>query len=293
MDRSPPNEKNNKINTLNHSPGSVIQFEEYYENNPEENQEENPDENSKDNKLNEENINIDNDENDEFERQEMENEYELVKSLNDMKEKNKKLESINKFQKIKIESLEEELNKAFGQIKIKENEIEELKNPNNNNKNTQSNQNKNSSYVSQINNLNIQIDKYKNLVSDKKSEYNTLLEKFNDIQKKYNQCIINERKTKQELINKDKQIAKLLDELDKKNIVITSTTEQKIKDKEIDKLVQENKKLEKQKNEIYAAFKKSLKLCSILKRQKVHLENARLLAFTEDEFKNLLEQNKI
>ena len=284
MNPSPPNEKNNK-NTLNHSPGSVIQFEEYYENNPEEN--------SKDNKLNEENENIVNDENDDLEREEMENEYELVKNLNDMKEKNKKLESINKFQKIKIESLEEELNKAFSQIKIKENEIEEMKNPNNNNANNKNNQNKNTSFVSQINNLNLQVDKYKNLVSDKKNEYNTLLEKFNDIQKKYNQCIVNERKTKQELINKDKQIAKLLDELDKKNIVITSTTEQKIKDKEIDKLVQENKKLEKQKNEIYAAFKKSLKLCSILKRQKVHLENARLLAFTEDEFKNLLEQNKI
>ena len=284
MNPSPPNEKNNK-NTLNHSPGSVIQFEEYYENNPEEN--------SKDNKLNEENENIVNDENDDLEREEMENEYELVKNLNDMKEKNKKLESINKFQKIKIESLEEELNKAFSQIKIKENEIEEMKNPNNNNANNQNNQNKNTSFVSQINNLNLQVDKYKNLVSDKKNEYNTLLEKFNDIQKKYNQCIVNERKTKQELINKDKQIAKLLDELDKKNIVITSTTEQKIKDKEIDKLIQENKKLEKQKNEIYAAFKKSLKLCSILKRQKVHLENARLLAFTEDEFKNLLEQNKI
>jgi hypothetical protein len=284
MNPSPPNEKNNK-NTLNHSPGSVIQFEEYYENNPEEN--------SKDNKLNEENENIVNDENDDLEREEMENEYELVKNLNDMKEKNKKLESINKFQKIKIESLEEELNKAFSQIKIKENEIEEMKNPNNNNANNKNNQNKNTSFVSQINNLNLQVDKYKNLVSDKKNEYNTLLEKFNDIQKKYNQCIVNERKTKQELINKDKQIAKLLDELDKKNIVITSTTEQKIKDKEIDKLIQENKKLEKQKNEIYAAFKKSLKLCSILKRQKVHLENARLLAFTEDEFKNLLEQNKI
>ena len=284
MNPSPPNEKNNK-NTLNHSPGSVIQFEEYYENNPEEN--------SKDNKLNEENENIVNDENDDLEREEMENEYELVKNLNDMKEKNKKLESINKFQKIKIESLEDELNKAFSQIKIKENEIEEMKNPNNNNANNKNNQNKNTSFVSQINNLNLQVDKYKNLVSDKKNEYNTLLEKFNDIQKKYNQCIVNERKTKQELINKDKQIAKLLDELDKKNIVITSTTEQKIKDKEIDKLIQENKKLEKQKNEIYAAFKKSLKLCSILKRQKVHLENARLLAFTEDEFKNLLEQNKI
>jgi hypothetical protein len=51
------------------------------------------------------------------------------------------------------------------------------------------------------------------------------------------------------------------------------------------------KKLEKQKNDVYAAFKKSLKLCSILKRQKVHLENARLLAFTEEEFKQILEQN--
>ena len=36
-----------------------------------------------------------------------------------------------------------------------------------------------------------------------------------------------------------------------------------------------------------------LQLCSILKKQKVHLENARLLAFTEEEFKNLMEENKI
>ena len=47
----------------------------------------------------------------------------------------------------------------------------------------------------------------------------------------------------------------------------------------------EKKKLEKQKNDLYAAFKKSLKLCSILKKQKVHLENARLLAFTEEELR--------
>ena len=58
----------------------------------------------------------------------------------------------------------------------------------------------------------------------------------------------------------------------------------------MEKLQGELKKLEKQKNEIYTAFKKSMKLCSILKRQKVHLENARLLAFTEDEFKQILDQ---
>jgi len=64
-------------------------------------------------------------------------------------------------------------------------------------------------------------------------------------------------------------------------------------DKEVERLTNELKKVEKQKNDLYVAFKKSIKLCSILKRQKVHLENARLLAFTEEEFRQLLEQNKI
>ena len=70
------------------------------------------------NNINKNNINInvdnnnDNNDNDSLEREEMENEYELVKSLNDLKEKNKKLEAMNNYQKIKIESLENELEKA-------------------------------------------------------------------------------------------------------------------------------------------------------------------------------------
>lgn len=221
----------------------------------------------------------------------MENDYELMKNLNSLKERNQKLESINKYQSIKIESLESELEKTLAKLKIKEAEIEDMKNSNNNQ--GKSSQNRTASYIAQINNLNLQIDKFKGLLNDKKNEYNLLLEKYNEIQKKFDQSVLMEKKNKQELISKDKQIVKLIEELDKKNIVITSSTTQQIKEKENEKLIQENKKLEKQKNEIYAAFKKSLKLCSILKREKIHLENARLLAFTEDEFKNLLEQNKI
>ena len=261
---------------LDHSQSSVVKLEEYYEN---------IGDNQEPNNSDKENFEVD------PEREEMENDYELMKNLNSLKERNQKLESINKYQSIKIESLESELEKTLAKLKIKEAEIEDMKNSNNNQ--GKSSQNRTASYIAQINNLNLQIDKFKGLLNDKKNEYNLLLEKYNEIQKKFDQSVIMEKKNKQEVISKDKQIVKLIEEVDKKNIVITSSTTQQIKEKENEKLIQENKKLEKQKNEIYAAFKKSLKLCSILKREKIHLENARLLAFTEDEFKNLLEQNKI
>ena len=286
--------------------GSIIKFEEYYEHNEQEHTGGNIPNNTDNNKIDLEqedadlyeqyqhhdNDNLNNENGDiDLEREEMENDYELMKSLNDLKEKNKKLEATTKYQKAKITTLESELEKAITQLKLKDAEIEDLKS-----KDTsqgKSAQNRTASYVAQINNLNLQIDKFKSLINEKKNEYNTLLEKYNELHKKLDQSLIYEKKVKQEIISKDKQITKLIDELDKKNVVITSSAASQMKDKEIEKLVNENKKLEKQKNEIYAAFKKALKLCSILKREKVHLENARLLAFTEEEFKNLLEQNKI
>ena len=122
--------------------GSVIKFEEYYDHNEEEhtggNIPNNTDNNNIDleqedgdlyeeyqhhetNNPNNENGDID------LEREEMENDYELMKSLNDLKEKNKKLEATTKYQKAKITTLESELEKAITQLKLKDAEIEDLK----------------------------------------------------------------------------------------------------------------------------------------------------------------------
>lgn len=68
----------------------------------------------------------------------------------------------------------------------------------------------------------------------------------------------------------------------------TSHTNEEVR-KELDDLRQHNKQLLSQRKELAEAFKKQLQLIDILKRQKLHVEAARVLQFSEEEFVKALD----
>jgi len=85
------------------------------------------------------------------------------------------------------------------------------------------------------------------------------------------------------------EIEKFKTQAQRSSAASRETTEQE--KRRVEQLAAENKRLQKQKTELIQAFKKQLKLIDILKRQKMHLEAAKILQFSEEEFINALEWN--
>jgi len=102
------------------------------------------------------------------------------------------------------------------------------------------------------------------------------------------------KKSDAEASMKEARINRLVEERDKlkarlKELSSTDRDRAVSDRKDVDKLTAEVRKLERQRTELIEAFKKQMKLIDVLKRQRVHMEAAKVLSFTEDEFIRILE----
>ena len=59
----------------------------------------------------------------------------------------------------------------------------------------------------------------------------------------------------------------------------------------MEKLLVDIKRLERQRSDLIAGFKKQTRLIGVLKKQRAHMEAAKLLSFTEEEFTKALDWN--
>ncbi|KAL3657412.1 hypothetical protein V7S43_017731 [Phytophthora oleae] len=102
-----------------------------------------------------------------------------------------------------------------------------------------------------------------------------------------------EKLVSQQFRAKDVRLNRALEELEKVKAQLQDEkknhSEQMVAKAEYDQVVRDNKKLDKQKGELLAAFKKQMKLIDLLKRQRIHMEAAKMLSFTEAEFSKTLE----
>ncbi|XP_045184087.2 testis-expressed protein 9-like [Mercenaria mercenaria] len=139
-----------------------------------------------------------------------------------------------------------------------------------------------------------QIDKFKKIADDSKTKTESLETQLSSTRKELEQMKRNQKQQATTQGATEVRLNRALEEIEKykEQLSRSKTSSRETADHEkrkVDQLLADNKRLEKQKNELMAGFKKQLKLIDILKRQKMHVEAAKMLAFSEEEFVKALE----
>jgi len=193
------------------------------------------------------------------------------------------MQSTVRYQKARVQSLQEELDKVTRTNRDRDAEMtalrQELRNV----------QEENKKWFKKANNADTDIDKIARKATNSESAMKQAEDELADLrrQRDLDQSVI--KKIEAESKAKDVKLNRLLEENDRLKSSLReakSTERDKVTvEKEVaDKLTADIKRLTKQRNELINVFKKHAKLIDILRRQKTHLEAARMLNFTEDEF---------
>ncbi|XP_046852597.1 testis-expressed protein 9-like [Xenia sp. Carnegie-2017] len=228
-----------------------------------------------------------------IELEETEDDLQFSATKDDILEDNEDLssEAVTRFLKAKIRVMQEELDRLSSESISKDENIAAAEQMNKELKEELlRNQKTNQS-------LQAQSDKYKKLYDDSKQKCDgieaqllSLRKELDNVHRDQKQVIAGKNALEVRLNRALEEVEKHKTSLQRARTSSKDTNEQE--KKRSDQLIAENKRLEKQKSELMAAFKKQMKLIDILKRQKMHIEAARMLSFTEDEFVKALDWKK-
>ncbi|XP_038177367.1 testis-expressed protein 9 isoform X6 [Arvicola amphibius] len=193
-----------------------------------------------------------------------------------------------RFLKAKLHVMQEELDSVVCECSKKEDEIQDLKSKVKNFEEDCVKQQRT------ISSQQSQIEKYKNLFEEANNRCDGLQQQLSSIERE----LENKRRLQKQAATSQSatevRLNRALEEAEKYKVEL-SKLRQSNKDianedhQKIEVLKSENKKLERQKGELLIGFKKQLKLIDILKRQKMHIEAAKMLSFSEEEFMKALE----
>ncbi|KAK0067932.1 testis-expressed sequence 9 protein [Biomphalaria pfeifferi] len=139
-----------------------------------------------------------------------------------------------------------------------------------------------------------QIEKHKKMSEEVKGKSDSLETQLSALKKELDQMKRNQKQQQSSQSATEVRLNRALEEIEKYREELsraknTSKDAHDTDKKRLEQLLSENKKLEKQKNELMSGFKKQMKLIDVLKRQKMHIEAAKMLQFTEEEFVRALE----
>jgi len=138
--------------------------------------------------------------------------------------------------------------------------------------------------------------KFDRLEGDNEIKKNTIEELKNEVSQMRRELASSQALTKdveRERNSREVRLTRALGECERYKAQITRHAEARERDSGTNKkdkeLLSRVKSLEKQRCDLLLVFKKQMKLIEILKRQKVHVEAAKLLSFTEEEFLSVLD----
>lgn len=193
-----------------------------------------------------------------------------------------------RFLRAKLRVMQEELDSIVCDCNKKENEIQDLKSQVKNFEEDCVRQQRT------INLLQSQTEKYKTLFEEAIKKCDGLQQQLSSVERELETTRRQHKQAATSQSAAEVRLNRALEEAEKYKSEL-SKLRQNNKDianeehKKIEALKSENKKLEKQKGELMIGFKKQLKLIDVLKRQKMHIEAAKMLSFTEEEFMKALE----